>query len=57
MVLKIHGDSNVGKASLYESGDQTNLPRDQREHAAEVSKKLDVNCSCSQIICHAQGQD
>ena len=43
MVNKIHGDSNVGKPSLYESGDQRNLPRDQRAHAEEVSKGLDIN--------------
>ena len=43
MVNKIHGDSNVGKPSLYESGDQRNLPRDQRAHAEEVSKGLDTN--------------
>lgn len=43
MVNKIHGDSNVGKPSLYESGDQRNLPRDQRAHAEEVSKGLDIS--------------
>ena len=47
MVHQIHGDSNVGKPSLYESGDQRNLPRDQRAHAEEVSKGLDVNGTCS----------
>lgn len=47
MVNQIHGDSNVGKPSLYESGDQRNLPRDQRAHAEEVSKGLDVNGECS----------
>lgn len=46
MVNQIHGDSNVGKPSLYESGDQRNLPRDQRAHAEEVSKGLDVNGAC-----------
>lgn len=43
MVNQIHGDSNVGKPSLYESGDQENLPRDQRQHGSDVSKGLETD--------------
>ena len=57
MVLGIHGDSNVGKPSLYESGDQSNLPRDQRAHAEGVSKSLETNSKCSRVTCAELGTD
>lgn len=30
------GNSNVGNRSLYESGDQVNVPRDQIQHENEL---------------------
>lgn len=40
MVITNQGDSKVGKAHLYESGDQKNLPRDQRTADADLRRKV-----------------